>query len=78
MKRKLTLMLLFAVGGLMTAISAHSKHREKLMYLGVLNGQVQGNSVVKVIRTLPEPVLFRTEAGDDLPERLVIRHATFR
>ncbi|CCP01353.1 minor fimbrial subunit faeF precursor [Erwinia amylovora Ea644] len=55
-----------------------SRDKEKVMYLGVLNGQVQGNSVVKVTRTLPDPVLFRAEPTDTLPHSLIVRSAVGR
>ena len=52
-------------------------YSEKTQYLGVVNGQVVGNSVVKVTRTPGDPVLYRS--GDtSLPERLAIRNAEFR
>ncbi|EBM7424167.1 fimbrial protein [Salmonella enterica subsp. enterica serovar Poona] len=52
-------------------------YSEKTQYLGVVNGQVVGNSVVKVTRTPADPVLYRS--GDtSLPERLTIRNAEFR
>ncbi|ADP11030.1 K88 minor fimbrial subunit FaeF [Erwinia sp. Ejp617] len=73
-------MLVVLVGMISTAslpaLATHSK--EKLMYLGVMNGQIQGNSVVKVTRTLPEPVLFRAESADGLPENLIVRNAGSR
>ncbi|RWS36499.1 fimbrial protein, partial [Erwinia amylovora] len=47
-----------------------SRDKEKVMDLGVLNGQVQGNSGVKVTRTLPDPVLFRAEPPETLPHSL--------
>lgn len=53
-------------------------YNEKTQYLGVVNGRVVGNSVVKVTRTPAEPVLFRAENNDSLPEELVIRHAESR
>ncbi len=45
---------------------------------GVVNGQVVGNSVVKVTRTPADPVLYRTESNGPLPETLVIRNAESR
>ncbi|MCT2385184.1 DUF5462 family protein [Erwinia pyrifoliae] len=64
---------------LSTAPSAQAnRDKEKEMYLGVLNGQVQGNSVVKVTRTLPEPILFRAESSDRLPDSLIISNAEGR
>ncbi|EPJ4519080.1 F4 (K88) fimbria minor subunit FaeF, partial [Escherichia coli] len=34
-----------------------AEYSEKTQYLGVVNGQVSGNSVVKVTRTPTDPVL---------------------
>lgn len=53
-------------------------YSEKNQYLGVVNGQVVGNSVVKVTRTPAEPVLFRAENNSPLPEELIIRQARSR
>ncbi|EGB2672727.1 DUF5462 family protein [Escherichia coli] len=55
-------------------LSAHASS-EKEFYLGVVNGQVVGNSIVKVNRTLPESVLFYTEKSTQLDQKLVIRNA---
>ncbi|RMA79672.1 MULTISPECIES: DUF5462 family protein [unclassified Enterobacter] len=54
-----------------------AEYREKTQYLGVVNGQVVGNSVVKVTRTPTDPVLYRSGEGT-LPERLTIRNADVR
>lgn len=66
----------------LTALSLQSvkaaDYSEKTRYLGVVNGQVVGNSVVKVTRTPAEPVLFRVDSSSPLPEELVIRHAESR
>ncbi|EDS4118880.1 fimbrial protein, partial [Salmonella enterica subsp. enterica serovar Braenderup] len=51
---------------------------ERTQYLGVVNGQVVGNSVVKVTRTLPEPVLFLADSRDTLPSQLTVRDAEVR
>lgn len=54
-----------------------TEYSEKMQYLGVVNGQVVGNSVVKVTRTPTDPVLYRS--GDtSFPESLIIRNAEFR
>ncbi|WP_407907629.1 DUF5462 family protein [Escherichia coli] len=53
------------------------EYSEKTQYLGVVNGQVVGNSVVKVTRTLGDPVLYRS-VDTSLPESLTIRNAQFR
>lgn len=52
-------------------------YSEKTQYLGVVNGQVSGNSVVKVTRTPTDPVLYR---GSDspLPGQLRVRNADVR
>ncbi|EHW5359614.1 TPA: fimbrial protein [Salmonella enterica] len=51
---------------------------ERTQYLGVVNGLVVGNSVVKVTRTLPEPVLFLADSRDTLPSQLTVRDAEVR
>ncbi|EEE9969149.1 fimbrial protein [Salmonella enterica subsp. enterica serovar Nigeria] len=54
-----------------------TEYSEKTQYLGVVNGQVAGNSVVKVTRMLGDPVLYWS--GDTyLPESLTIRNAESR
>lgn len=54
-----------------------TEYSEKTQYLGVVNGLVAGNSVVKVTRTLGDPVLYWS--GDTyLPESLTIRNAESR
>ena len=55
-----------------------AEYSEKMQYLGVVNGQVSGNSVVKVIRTPPDPVLYRLGSNNPLPAELIIRHAESR
>lgn len=77
MQHKLTQWMLVAQVVLPLAAQA-ALNSEKSMYLGVLNGQVQGNSVVKANRTLPEPVLFRVDAGETPPDTLIIRSAQAR
>ena len=54
------------------------EYSEKTQYLGVVNGQVVGNSVVKVIRTPTDPVLYRSGDTMPLPGRLTIRNAESR
>ncbi|EBP2552157.1 fimbrial protein [Salmonella enterica] len=51
---------------------------ETIQYLGVANGQVVGNSLVRVTRTPTDPTLFRTKSSDLLPHELVIRNAESR
>lgn len=52
-------------------------YSEKTQYLGVVNGQVVGNSVVKVTRTLGDPVLYRNRLPP-LPEKLIVHNAAVR
>ncbi|MNR16631.1 hypothetical protein D3C85_1332430 [compost metagenome] len=51
--------------------------REKVIHLGAVNGVVNGNQVVEVVRTLPDPVLFEASRSDteDMPSYLVVRQA---
>jgi len=55
-----------------------TEYSEKTQYLGVVNGQVVGNSVVKVTRTPADPVLYRSGDTIPLPESLTIRNAESR
>ncbi|EFD1100141.1 TPA: fimbrial protein [Escherichia coli] len=55
-----------------------AEYKEKTQYLGVVNGQVSGNSVVKVTRTPADPVLYRSGDTTHLPDNLTIRNAEFR
>ncbi|ELO5003673.1 F4 (K88) fimbria minor subunit FaeF [Escherichia coli] len=55
-----------------------AEYSEKTQYLGVVNGQVVGNSVVKVTRTPTDPVLYRAGNDRPLPAELLIRHAESR
>ncbi|EMR9683124.1 F4 (K88) fimbria minor subunit FaeF [Escherichia coli] len=55
-----------------------AEYSEKTQYLGVVNGQVSGNSVVKVTRTPTDPVLYRSGDTTPLPGSLTIRNAEFR
>ena len=55
-----------------------AEYSEKTQYLGVVNGQVVGNSVVKVTRTLTDPVLYRSGDTTPLPDSLTIRNAESR
>lgn len=52
-------------------------YSEKTQYLGVVNGQMVGNSVVKVTRTLSDPVLYRCDDAPPPPE-LRVRNAEVR
>ncbi|EPC0237240.1 F4 (K88) fimbria minor subunit FaeF [Escherichia albertii] len=55
-----------------------AEYSEKTQYLGVVNGQVVGNSVVKVTRTPTDPVLYRSGDTMPLPGSLTIRNAESR
>ena len=55
-----------------------AEYSEKTQYLGVVNGQVVGNSVVKVTRTPTDPVLYRSGDTMPLPDSLTIRNAESR
>lgn len=55
-----------------------AEYSEKTQYLGVVNGQVVGNSVVKVTRTPTDPVLYRSGDTKPLPGSLAIRNAESR
>lgn len=55
-----------------------AEYSEKTQYLGVVNGQVVGNSVVKVTRTPTDPVLYRSGDTAPLPGSLTIRNAESR
>lgn len=55
-----------------------AEYSEKTQYLGVVNGQVSGNSVVKVTRTPTDPVLYRSGDTTSLPDSLTIRNAESR
>ncbi len=76
MKRKLTHQVLMALVGLVLNLPVQAA--ERTQYLGVVNGLVVGNSVVKVTRTLPEPVLFLADSRDTLPSQLTVRDAEVR
>ncbi|EFO7115178.1 F4 (K88) fimbria minor subunit FaeF [Salmonella enterica] len=55
-----------------------AEYNEKMQYMGVVNGQVVGNSVVKVTRTPTDPVLYRSGDATPVPDRLTIRNAKSR
>lgn len=73
---------MMAVALALSALSIQSalaaEYSEKTQYLGVVNGQVSGNSVVKVTRTLTDPVLYRSGDTTPLPDDLTIRNAESR
>ncbi|EQA1213088.1 F4 (K88) fimbria minor subunit FaeF [Escherichia coli] len=65
--------LVLSAFSIQSALSA--EYSEKTQYLGVVNGQVVGNSVVKVTRTPTDPVLYRSGDTTPLPGSLTIRSA---
>ncbi|MEB5957372.1 F4 (K88) fimbria minor subunit FaeF [Escherichia coli] len=73
---------MMAVALVLSALSIRSalsaEYSEKTQYLGVVNGQVVGNSVVKVTRTPTDPVLYRSGDTTPLPGSLTIRSAESR
>ncbi|MFW7430935.1 F4 (K88) fimbria minor subunit FaeF [Escherichia coli] len=73
---------MMAVALALSALSIQSalavEYSEKTQYLGVVNGQVSGNSVVKVTRTPTDPVLYRSGDTTLLPGSLTIRNAESR
>lgn len=68
--------LVLSAFSIQSALSA--EYSEKTQYLGVVNGQVVGNSVVKVTRTPTDPVLYRSGDTTPLPGSLTIRSAESR
>ena len=73
---------MMAVALVLSALSIQSalaaEYSEKTQYLGVVNGQVSGNSVVKVTRTPTDTVLYRSGDTTPLPGSLTIRNAESR
>ncbi|EFJ8922895.1 DUF5462 family protein (plasmid) [Escherichia coli] len=55
-----------------------AEYSEKTQYLGVVNGQVSGNSVVKITRTPTDPVLYRNGDSTLLSDSLIVRNAESR
>lgn len=49
--------------------------KEKVFNLGVLNGQHQGGGVVKISRTLVDPVFYRLDLRAEKKEYIVIKDA---
>lgn len=72
----MAVVLALSVLGIQSALA--TEYREKTQYLGVVNGQVVGNSVVKVTRTPTDPVLYRSGDMTPLPGSLLIRNAESR
>ncbi|EFE2362924.1 F4 (K88) fimbria minor subunit FaeF [Escherichia coli] len=75
-KAMMAVVLALSVLGIQSALA--TEYREKTQYLGVVNGQVVGNSVVKVTRTPTDPVLYRSGDMTSLPGSLLIRNAESR
>ncbi|HCI8617073.1 TPA: F4 (K88) fimbria minor subunit FaeF [Escherichia coli] len=73
---------MMAAALVLSALSIQSalaaEYSEKTQYLGVVNGHVSGNSVVKVTRTPTDPVLYRSGDTTPLPGSLTIRSAESR
>ncbi|WP_239043202.1 DUF5462 family protein [Citrobacter freundii] len=75
--KKTMMAAVLVLGSLSIRSALAAEYSEKTQYLGVVNGQVVGSGVVKVTRTLGDPVLYR--CGDtSLPESLTIRNAESR
>lgn len=68
--------LVLSALGIQSVLAA--EYSEKTQYLGVVNGQVVGNSVVKVPRTPTDPVLYLSGDTTPLPGSLTIRNAESR
>ncbi len=75
-KTMMAVTLALSAFSIQSALAA--EYSEKTQYLGVVNGQVVGNSVVKVTRTPTDPVLYRSGDATPLPGSLTIRNAEFR
>lgn len=75
-KTMMAAILVLSALSIQSALAA--EYSEKTQYLGVVNGQVSGNSVVKVTRTPTDPVLYRNGGSTPLPDRLTVRNAEFR
>ncbi|EAV2220374.1 fimbrial protein [Salmonella enterica] len=76
MKNKMiAAVLVFTAFGLQSALAA--TYSEKTQYLGVVNGQMVGNRVVKVTRTPTDPILYRNNEAV-LPKYLTVRNAEVR
>lgn len=77
MKKTMTVaVLVLSVLSIQPALTA--EYSEKTQYLGVVNGQVVGNGVVKVTRTPTDPVLYRSGDTISFPDSLTIRNAESR
>ncbi|WP_270827336.1 DUF5462 family protein [Aeromonas sp. Y318-1] len=71
------LLVAMSVAIAMPSAMAAPVEREKVIHLGAVNGAINGNQVVEVVRTLPDPVLFEANRSDtdDMPSYLVVRQA---
>ncbi|EFN8623809.1 fimbrial protein [Escherichia coli O51] len=76
--KKTMMAVTLALSALSIQSALAAEYSEKTQYLGVVNGQVVGNSVVKVTRTPTDPVLYRSGDITPLPNSLIIRNAEFR
>ncbi|ECI9319987.1 fimbrial protein [Salmonella enterica] len=76
--KKTMMAFALALNALSIQSALAAEYSEKTQYLGVVNGQVSGNSVVKVTRTPTDPVLYRSGSNSPLPAELIIRHAESR
>ncbi|BDI39422.1 MULTISPECIES: F4 (K88) fimbria minor subunit FaeF [Escherichia] len=76
--KKTMMAVALALSALSIPSALAAEYSEKTQYLGVVNGQVSGNSVVKVNRTPTDPVLYRSGDTTPLPGSLTIRNAESR
>ncbi|HAG4414664.1 TPA: F4 (K88) fimbria minor subunit FaeF [Salmonella enterica] len=76
--KKTMMAVVLALSALSIQSALAAEYSEKTQYLGVVNGQVVGNSVVKVTRTPTDPVLYRSGDTTPLPGSLTIRNAESR
>lgn len=76
--KKTMMVVALALSALSIQSALAAEYSEKTQYLGVVNGQVVGNSVVKVTRTPTDPVLYRSGDTTPLSGSLTIRNAESR
>ncbi|HAH3439293.1 F4 (K88) fimbria minor subunit FaeF [Escherichia coli] len=76
--KKTMMAVVLALSALSIQSALAAEYSEKTQYLGVVNGQVSGNRVVKVTRTPTDPVLYRSGDSTPLPGSLTIRNAESR
>ncbi|WP_438429944.1 F4 (K88) fimbria minor subunit FaeF [Escherichia coli] len=76
--KKTMMAVVLALSALSIQSALAAEYSEKTHYLGVVNGQVSGNRVVKVTRTPTDPVLYRSGDSTPLPGSLTIRNAESR